>query len=61
MRNFSDMLWPLSRKSVGGIESGRQRIPGVGGSMENIWLLVIFIVLWIILNRWVFPRLGIST
>jgi F0F1-type ATP synthase membrane subunit b/b' len=29
--------------------------------MENLWLLIIFIVAWIILNRWVFPKLGIST
>jgi hypothetical protein len=29
--------------------------------MENLWLLIIFIVAWIALNRWVFPKLGIST
>ncbi|MBP1727601.1 MAG: hypothetical protein H6Q51_2899 [Deltaproteobacteria bacterium] len=29
--------------------------------MENLWLFIILIVVWIILNRWVFPKLGIST
>jgi hypothetical protein len=29
--------------------------------MGNLWLLIIFIFAWIVLNRWVFPKLGIST
>jgi hypothetical protein len=30
-------------------------------SMENIWLLLLIIVGWVVLNRWVLPKLGIST
>jgi hypothetical protein len=29
--------------------------------MENIWLLLLIIVGWVVLNRWVLPKLGIST
>ena len=29
--------------------------------MDNLWLLIIVIVGWVVLNRWVFPKLGIST
>jgi hypothetical protein len=29
--------------------------------MENFWLFIILIVAWFVLNRWVFPKLGIST
>jgi hypothetical protein len=29
--------------------------------MGSVWLIIIFVVAWIVLNRWVFPRLGIPT
>jgi hypothetical protein len=29
--------------------------------MENLWLFVILIVAWVVLNRWILPKLGIST
>jgi hypothetical protein len=29
--------------------------------MENIWLLLLIIVGWVVLNKWVLPKLGIST
>lgn len=29
--------------------------------MDNIWLLLLIIVGWVVLNRWVLPKLGIST
>jgi hypothetical protein len=29
--------------------------------MGSVWLLIIFVVAWIVLNRWVFPKLGIPT
>ncbi|MDH3851847.1 MAG: hypothetical protein OEV25_06045 [Deltaproteobacteria bacterium] len=30
-------------------------------NMDNIWLLLLIIVGWVVLNRWVLPKLGIST
>jgi hypothetical protein len=29
--------------------------------MGSVWLVIIFVVAWIVLNRWVFPKLGIPT
>jgi hypothetical protein len=29
--------------------------------MDNLWLFVILIVGWVVLNRWILPKAGIST
>ncbi len=29
--------------------------------MENLWILLVIIGGWVVLNRWVLPKLGIST
>lgn len=29
--------------------------------MENIWVFLVILVFWIVLNRWILPRLGIPT
>lgn len=29
--------------------------------MDNLWILLLIIGLWMVVNRWVLPKLGIST
>ncbi len=29
--------------------------------MKNLWILLVIIGAWVVLNRWVLPKLGIST
>jgi len=29
--------------------------------MNSVWVIVLIIVGWVVLNRWILPKLGIST
>ena len=29
--------------------------------MENWWLILVVVVGWVVLQRWILPRLGVST